>query len=146
MNGIQHHILHAEDNADDALLIQIGFRKAGIPFTMSTLEDGALTIEYLKGEKEFADRQMHPLPTLALLDIKIPRYSGLEVLEWIRRQSKFSALPVVMLTSSRNLEDVRRAYELGVNAYLVKAVEYEELQDTIRSLAMFWLKKNVLPI
>ena len=145
MNGIQHHILHAEDNADDALLIQIGLKKAGIPFTITTLEDGACAIAYLKGEDQYADRQLHPLPTLAVLDIKIPRYSGLEVLEWIRTQTKFAALPVVMLTSSRNLADVRRAYELGVNAYLVKAVEYEELQETIRSLAIFWLRKNVLP-
>lgn len=146
MNGIQHHILHAEDNPDDVLLIQLAFRKTGIAFTTAVVEDGAQAIAYLKGEGDYADRQKHPLPTLALLDIKIPRYSGLEVLEWIRSRKRFSALPVLMLTSSRNLDDVRRAYELGVNAYLVKAVEYEDLQDTIRSLAQFWLKKNILPI
>ena len=145
MNGIQHHILHAEDNPDDALLIQLAFRKAGIPFSMSTVEDGAEAISYLKGEGKYSDRHAHPLPTLVLLDIKIPRFSGLEVLEWIRTQGRFAPLPVLMLTSSRNLEDVRRTYELRVNAYLVKAVEYEELQDTIRTLAAFWLKKNVLP-
>jgi DNA-binding response OmpR family regulator len=100
---------------------------------------------YLRGEGKFADRLAHPTPTLALLDIKIPMYSGLEVLEWIRTQGRMPALPVLMLTSSKNLADVRRAYELGVNAYLVKAVEYEELQETIRALAVFWLKKNVLP-
>lgn len=146
MNGIQHHILHAEDNPDDSLLIQLAFRKVGLPFTLSLVEDGARAISYLKGEGDYADRHRHPQPTLALLDIKIPRYSGLEVLEWIRSQSSLSALPVLMLTSSRNLADVRRAYELGVNAYLVKSVEYEELQDTIRSLANFWIKKNILPI
>jgi CheY-like chemotaxis protein len=146
MSGIQHHILHAEDNPDDALLIQIALKKSGVPFTITTLEDGAKVLEYLKGEKEFADRHRFPLPTLALLDIKIPRYSGLEVLEWLRSQGRFAALPIVMLTSSRNLADVRRAYELGVNAYVVKAVEYEELQDTIRTVAAFWLRKNVLPI
>ena len=145
MTGIQHHILHAEDNPDDALLIQLALRKVGAPFTLHTVEDGAAAIAYLKGEGDYADRQSHPLPTLVLLDIKIPRYSGLEVLEWIRAQGRFAALPVIMLTSSRNYEDVRRAYELRVNAYLVKAVEYEELQDTIRALANFWLKKNVLP-
>ena len=145
MNGIQHHILHAEDNPDDALLIQIAFRKVGVQFTSTTVEDGARAISYLKGEGEYADRRLHPLPTVTLLDIKIPRFSGLEVLEYIRGQARFSSLPVIMLTSSKNLEDVRRAYELGVNAYLVKAVEYEELQGTIRSLATFWLKKNVLP-
>ena len=146
MSGFHHHILHAEDNADDSLLIDRAFRKVGLPITRSVVEDGARAIAYLKGEGEFADRHAHPLPTLALLDIKMPRYSGLEVLEWIRSQHKFVALPVLMLTSSRNLDDVRRAYELGVNAYLTKAVEYDELQDTIRSLATFWLKKNILPL
>lgn len=146
MNAIVHHILHAEDNQDDALLIQMGFRKAGQSCTISSVEDGARAISYLKGEGEYADRQLHPLPTLALLDIKMPRYTGLEVLEWVRSQGRFSALPVVIFTSSKNLADIRRAYELGVNAYLVKAVEYQELQDTIRALAAFWLGKNVLPL
>ena len=146
MSGFHHHILHAEDNSDDSLLIDRAFRKVGLPVTRSVVEDGAQAIAYLKGEGKYADRHAHPLPTLALLDIKMPRYSGLEVLEWIRSQNKFVALPVLMLTSSRNLDDVRRAYELGVNAYLTKAVEYDELQDTIRTLSMFWLKKNILPL
>lgn len=146
MNAIVHHILHAEDNQDDALLIQMAFRKAGQACTISSVEDGAHAIAYLKGEGEYEDRQRHPLPTLALLDIKMPRYTGLEVLEWIRSQSRFTALPVIIFTSSKNLLDIRRAYELGVNAYLVKAVEYQELQSTVRTLAAFWLEKNVLPL
>lgn len=146
MNAIQHHILHAEDNPDDALLIQTAFRKIGLLSTMSTVPDGAQALQYLKGEGAFADRRQHPLPTLALLDIKMPRYSGLEVVEWIRGQPAFAALPVIMFTSSRNLEDVRRAYQLGANAYLVKPVDYHEIQASLRALATFWLERNVLPI
>jgi CheY-like chemotaxis protein len=146
MSGIHHHILHAEDNPDDAILVQLVFRRLGHSATMSLVEDGARAIAYFKGEGEYGDRQNHPLPTLVLLDIKMPRYSGLEVLEWIRNQPRLSTVPIVIFTSSRNLDDIRRAYELGANAYLVKPVEYEELQDTIRTLAAFWLNKNVLPI
>ena len=146
MSPLHHHILHAEDDPNDALLIQMSFRKAGATAPITVMEDGARVIDYLKGEGEFANRQRHPLPTVALLDIKIPRYSGLEVLEWIRSQSRFAALPVIIFSSSRNLADIRRAYELGVNAYIVKAVEYDELQATVKALHSFWIQKNVLPI
>jgi CheY-like chemotaxis protein len=145
MSKVKHHILHVEDNQDDALLIELGFRKLRQPCTMTCVEDGAAAIAYLKGEGPYADRERYPLPTLALMDIKIPRYSGLEVLEWIRGQASFRGLPVVIFTSSRNQEDIRRAYDLGVNAYLVKSVELEELQDTLRAVVDFWLNKNVLP-
>jgi CheY-like chemotaxis protein len=146
MNGIQHHILHAEDDPNDVLLIQLAFRKLDLPCTVTSVEDGDQALAYLKGEGKYADREKYPLPTLALLDIKIPRYSGLEVLEWIRSQTRFTALPVLILTSSRNLPDIRRAYELGVNAYLVKPVEYHELEETLRATITFWLEKNVLPV
>ena len=145
MSTRKHHILHVEDNQDDALLIELAFRKLRQPSTMTCVEDGAAAIAYLKGEGKYADRQQYPMPTLALMDIKIPRFSGLEVLEWIRAQGSFKALPVVIFTSSRNLEDIRRAYDLGVNAYLVKSVELQELQDTLRAVVDFWLTKNVLP-
>lgn len=145
MNGIHHHILYAEDNPDDVLLIQRALRKLAPSTTISSVEDGVLAIEYLKGEGDFADRARFPMPTLALLDIKMPRYSGLEVLEWIRGQANLTGLPVIIFTSSRNLVDVRRAYELGVNAYLVKAVDYTDLQETLKSLVSFWIDKNVLP-
>lgn len=146
MKRIHHHLLYAEDNPDDSLLVQRAFRKLGQPCSIIAVEDGASALAYLKGEGEFADRQTHPFPTLALLDVKMPRFSGLEVLEWIRQQPEFSSLPVVIFTSSRNVTDVRRAYDLGVNAYLVKSVEYKELQDTLHTFISFWLEKNVLPI
>lgn len=146
MNPTHHHLLYVEDNHDDALLIQRVFKKMGNPCTVSWMEDGAAALAYLKGEGEFEDRQKHRFPTLALLDIKLPRYTGLEVLEWIRSQGQLSALPVIMFSSSRNLEDIRRAYDLGANAYLVKAVGYDELTETLKTLAGFWLGKNVLPL
>lgn len=146
MNGIQHHILHAEDDPNDVLLIQLALRKLDLPCTITCVENGDQAIAYLKGEGQYADREKYPFPTLALLDIKIPRYSGLEVLEWIRSQTRLFGLPVLIFTSSRNLPDIRRAYELGVNAYLVKPVEYVELEDTLRATITFWLGKNVLPM
>jgi CheY-like chemotaxis protein len=146
MKGIQQHILYADDNQDDTLLIQMAFKKSGQLCTLNSVPDGAAAMEYLKGEGAHADRQAHPFPTLVLLDIKMPRYTGLEVLEWVRSQPAFSALPVVMFTSSKNLEDVRRAYELGANAYLVKPVDYHEIQASLRALAAFWFEHNILPL
>jgi CheY-like chemotaxis protein len=146
MNGVHHHILHAEDNPDDVLLIQRAFKRLENPCPITSVEDGARAISYLKGEDEYHDRAKYPLPTLALLDIKMPRYSGLEVLEWIRSQPRYSGLPVVIFSSSRNIADIQRAYQLGVNAYLVKPVEYAELQETVKSIISFWVARNVLPI
>ena len=100
---------------------------------------------YLAGEGPFADRQRHPFPVLVLLDLKLPRRSGLEVLEWIRAQTGLKRLPVVVLTSSKEATDVNRAYDLGANSYLVKPVGFDSLLELVKSLEVYWLILNQKP-
>ena len=145
MKSIQHQVLHIEDDPNDVLLVRMALRTAPRPPRIAVVEDGAAAIEYLRGDHKYADRSEHPLPTLVLLDIKIPRQSGLEVLRWIRSDIRFAATPVIMFTSSQNVDDVNRSYALGANAFLVKPVEFAEMKETLRVMADFWLTRNFLP-
>lgn len=138
-------VLLVEDSSDDALLIQRAFRKAALA-APTRVEDGEAALAYLAGEGRYADRAAHPIPALVLLDLKLPRKSGLEVLEWLRAQSTLRRLPVVMLTSSRETGDIARAYDLGANSYLVKPVAYEDLARMIAALDLYWLRLNERPI
>src|SRR6478672_12672813 len=117
-------ILLVEDDSNDVLLIQRAFRKASLSNPLQIVEDGEAAILYLKGEESFADRDRYPLPRLILLDLKLPRKSGFEVLVWLRQQPKFYGLPVVVLTSSKEKNDIQQAYLLGANSYLVKPVGF----------------------
>lgn len=138
-------ILIAEDDADDAFLLERAIRRSSIPNPIALVSDGAAAIDYLAGTGEFVNRERHPLPVLALLDIKMPKRSGLEVLEWVRAQPGLGRLPVVMLTSSRQSADVRRAYDLGANSYLVKPGTPDGLLALVRDLGMYWLVHNETP-
>ena len=114
-------ILLVEDDYNDILLIQRAFRKAEIQQSMLQVTDGDEAIAYLSGEGQYTDRQTYPIPSLILLDLKLPRRSGLEVLAWIRQQTKLKRLLVVVLTSSQENSDLNRAYDLGANSYLSSA-------------------------
>ena len=138
-------ILLVEDNEDDALLIQRAFRRIGSVHPMRRLSDGEQALAYLAGEGAYADREAHPLPDLILLDLKLPRRSGFEVLEWLRGQPGLRRLPVVVLTSSRESRDVDRAADLGANSYLVKPVDFDALQEMVRALGLYWLTFNERP-
>lgn len=138
-------ILLVEDNPDDQILISRAFAKARLANPLQIVADGDAAVAYLGGEGEFADRMIHPAPALVILDIKLPRRSGLEVLAWIRQQATIGRIPVVMLTSSRESEDVRRAYELGANSYLVKPVAFEGLMEMVRQLGVYWTIMNEPP-
>jgi CheY-like chemotaxis protein len=102
-------------------------------------------INYLKGEGVFSNRDKHPLPTLVLLDLKMPGVDGFDVLKWLRLQPGLRRLLVVVFTSSDYPGDVNRAYELGANSYLLKPLEFDKLQETARYLQNYWLKLNVSP-
>src|SRR5262249_13079512 len=115
MSARQATILHVEDDANDVLLFQHACRKAGVRVDVHTVTDGDEAVDYLKGSDKFSDRQEHPLPSLLLLDLKMPRVTGFDVLSWVRNQESFRRLPVVVLTSSNHDADVKRAYELGAN-------------------------------
>jgi CheY-like chemotaxis protein len=135
-------ILHVEDDPNDVLLFQRAFRKANLAVNIQSVTDGDKAVAYLSGMEGFADREKFPLPELILLDLKMPRKSGLEVLAWIRGHEKFRRLLVVIFTSSKHDEDINRAYDLGANSYLVKPVGFDMLVDLAKLLHQYWLTMN----
>jgi CheY-like chemotaxis protein len=138
-------ILLVEDSPDDATLIRRAFQKTNLMNPIQLVEDGEEAIAYLSGAGPFADRGRFPLPALVMLDIKLPRRSGLEVLEWVRSAPGLKRLPVVMLTSSREQIDVNRAYDLGVNSYLTKPVAFEALVEMVTRVNLYWVLLNEPP-
>ena len=138
-------ILVVEDEDDDVALLKRAFRKVGILNPVTFVADGDAAVEYLAGEGRFADRAAHPLPSLVLLDLKLPRRSGLDVLAWRLEQPALRRIPVVVLTSSRQSRDLERAYDLGANSYLVKPVEFADLLSMIEALRLYWIVYNETP-
>jgi CheY-like chemotaxis protein len=138
-------ILLAEDNADDVWIMQRALKSAGIEKALQVVENGAVAVEYLSGKGKYADREKFPLPCLLLLDMKMPYMSGLEVIEWVRKESSMPTLLTVFLTSSKDTRDIHQAYVLGANAYLVKPTEIGKLTEIIRSLNEFLLNHNETP-
>ena len=145
MNG-KPVILHVEDEANDVMLVGLAFKKTGSPAVIQVVNDGEQAIEYLTGTGPYADRQLYPFPNLLLLDLKLPRVSGLELLAWLRGRDDLRRLPAVMLTSSPQAADVNKAYDLGVNSYLVKPSALDDLVTTVRKLSAYWLETNVHPV
>ena len=143
MNGPT--ILLAEDNSTDVLLVQRALHKGQVTAALQVVEDGEKAVAYLAGESIYADRTQYPLPILLLLDIKLPRQSGLEVLAWLRQQPGLKRLPVVVLTVSTESADINRAYELGANSYLVKPVNFDGFQEMMKALGLYWLVHNRPP-
>jgi CheY-like chemotaxis protein len=145
VNTSAYPILLVEDSPDDALLIQRAFRKANLANPVQLVRDGEEAVTYLSGGSPYDDRTRFPLPVFMLLDLKLPRRSGLEVLAWVRQESVVKRLPVVVLTSSRESVDVNRAYDLGVNSYLTKPVGFEALLEMVKNVNLYWLVLNENP-
>ena len=145
MNASAYPILLVEDSPDDALLIQRAFRKANLANPVQLVRDGEEAVAYLGGTPPYQDRTRFPLPVLMLLDLKLPRRTGLEVLAWVRQEPALKRLPVVVLTSSRESVDVNRAYDLGVNSYLTKPVGFEALLEMVKNVNLYWLVLNENP-
>jgi CheY-like chemotaxis protein len=145
INHTRLNILLVEDDADDVLLIQRAFRKAQIINPIQTVINGDAAVDYLAGQGAYTDRGRYPLPVLILLDLKLPRRSGLEVLEWLKRQPMIKRTPVVVLTSSAEVSDLNRAYDLGANSYLIKPVTFEALVAIIKTVNLYWLVTNEAP-
>ncbi len=145
MNARAFPILLVEDSPDDALLIQRAFRKANLANPVQLVRDGEEAVAYLSGAEPYQDRTRFPIPVFMLLDLKLPRRSGLEVLAWVRQESAVKRLPVVVLTSSRESVDVNRAYDLGVNSYLTKPVGFEALLEMVKNVNLYWLVLNENP-
>ncbi|WP_445637825.1 Two-component system response regulator [Nostoc sp. DSM 114161] len=146
MNIEQQTILLAEDDSNQVLLIRRALRKANLMQPLQVVSNGEAAISYLCGEGEYGDRERYPLPILFLLDLKMPRKSGFEVLEWLKQQPELKRLPVIVLTTSKETTDVHKAYDLGVNSYLVKPVAFSDLTAMIKLLDAYWLNLNQQPL
>jgi CheY-like chemotaxis protein len=138
-------VLYAEDEENDAFFMERAFKQAGIPTPLVVVADGQVVIDYCSASGQYANRAEYPLPSLLLLDLNMPKKSGLEVLKWVRTQPSFYTLPVVVVTSSTQDADIHRAYIQGANAYLVKPAKPNELIVMVKAINDFWLRQNRRP-
>jgi CheY-like chemotaxis protein len=138
-------ILLAEDREDDIFLIQRAFKRAHLSNPLYVVRDGDEAIEYLKGEDKFSNRVEYPLPDLMLLDLKMPRLDGFEVLKWVRANPSLNKLRIVVLTSSEIMADRNLAYQLGANSFLVKPLQFERFVEAIKMLSQYWLTLDKMP-
>ncbi|MBK7055445.1 MAG: response regulator [Leptospiraceae bacterium] len=137
-------ILLAEDNPNDIELTLEAFADSKLANRIIVVRDGVEALEYLRREGKYASREPGN-PSVAILDIKMPRMDGIEVLRAIRKDANLCMIPVVMLTSSREEQDLIRTYELGTNAYVVKPVKFAQFIDAVKNLGIFWAMLNELP-
>jgi len=138
-------ILVAEDREDDVILIRQAFEKGGVRNPIFVVPDGEEAVSYLEGTGKYANRAEYPLPSLLLLDLKMPRKDGFEVLAWIRKQPGLKALRVVVLTSSELIYDVNLAYQLGASSFLVKPVDFENYTQLGQLVKKYWLVLDKAP-
>ncbi|MCR4296593.1 MAG: response regulator [Elusimicrobia bacterium] len=138
-------VLLVEDDPDDAFLLQDACKRLGHEEMLRVVRDGEEAIAYLLGQGAFADRLRFPLPRLILLDLKLPRISGLEVLDWRRGQGRLKNIPVIVLTASQSDADIARAYELGANSYLVKPVDSTAQLAMVKAACAYWIELNRTP-
>lgn len=139
-------ILLADDNPDDVLIFCRAFKKAGFMNPVQVVTDGEMAIQYLRGEGAYADRSAFPLPYLLLLDLKMPRLGGLEVIQWVRSQSSgIEQTPVIVLTTSSHGPDVSAAYRAGANSFLVKPTDLADFVRQMKVMGDFWLRECQLP-
>ena len=135
-------ILLVEDNPDDVKLTLRAFKKCGIANTVVVAGDGADALDYLFGTGAHAGRDLGDQPAVVLLDIKLPKIGGLEVLRRIRADSRTKHVPVVVLTSSQEEQDIFASYDLGANSYVRKPVDFDQFKDAAHHLGLYWLLLN----
>jgi len=136
-------ILLADDDADDRLLVQEAFEENHLLNVVDTVEDGEELMDYLYRRGKFTDKAVRP--SMILLDLNMPRKSGLEALREIREDADLRSIPVVVLTTSKADEDIIRSYELGVNSFIVKPVTFESLVELVKTLGRYWFQIVELP-
>jgi DNA-binding response OmpR family regulator len=142
----RHTVLLVEDEASDAALVMRAFDKAAMNSKVIRLSDGDQAVSYMRGDPPYHERAAYPLPSVILLDIKLPRRSGFEVIEWVReQQGPVNRTMIVMLTSSRFRGDVNRAYELGANSYLTKPDSSRQLVELAILFKEYWFRWNEIP-
>lgn len=137
-----HDILLLDDDPQDEMLMTRTLRKINLSNRLEVVRDGQQALDFLLGEGEFADRAGRPLPAVVLLDISLPRLSGLEVLERLRANPRTNMLPIVMMTSSDEEADRMRSYRNGANSFVHKPLDFTEFAETVAHLGVYWLATN----
>jgi len=145
MFTMQPIVLLADDNEDDVLALRHALRRAGIDVPLQVVEDGEEAIAYLRGVGKFSNRAEFPLPDLLLLDLRMPKVDGFEVLEWLRQQPSLAPLRTIVLTMSNDVFDVDRAYALGANSFLTKSMDLLDFGNTLEATFNYWLKTTRAP-
>jgi CheY-like chemotaxis protein len=135
-------VLLADDNDDDVVLFRRGYKAAGITQSLRIVNDGAEAIKYLTQAAKGNDRRRFPRPALMFLDLKMPGKSGFDVLQWVRQKSGIRDLPIIVLTTSGDLNDVKTAYELGANSFVTKVLNSEEFVTELRGVKLHWLSSS----
>ena|SRR5215204_4661376 len=138
-------ILIAEDMEDDAVLLERAFNLIGLANPVKVLKDGAEVIDYLRGANGYGDRIQFPVPRVLFTDLKMPVVDGFELLAWLREHPQHAVVPTIVFSSSGEPEDVKRAYDLGAHAYLVKPCSSDELQKMMRRVYEFWALSAITP-
>jgi two-component system response regulator len=145
MTGEEIEVVLVEDNPNDAELILRALKKHKLANNIVCVEDGAEALEFLFHEGRYADRRSN-VPRVVLLDIKLPKIDGIEVLRQMKADPRTREIPVVVLTSSNQEQDIKAAYELGVNSFITKPINFEEFARVVAELGVYWLMLNVPPI
>lgn len=150
---VMETILLVEDNSDDAELALLGFAKNAAPdksgasnYAVEVVHNGEAALDFLFARRKYADRCNTSDPKLILLDIKLPGISGLSVLKELRQHQRYLYTPVVILTTSDESSDILDSYNLGVNSYLQKPVDFNEFADLLQQISHYWLKRNLTPL
>jgi len=131
-------VLMAEDDEHDVMATRRAWKKCNIEDTLVVVRNGEECLDYLYRRGDYADAKLHPAPKLLLLDLNMPKLGGIDVLEAIHGDEKFSSLPVVILTTSDNEPDLKKCYALGANAYIIKPIGFDKFTDAIKKIDMFW--------
>ena len=138
-------LFYAEDDAGFVDLLHCALAQGDFNHQVIHVPDGEQAMLYFKGEGKFSDRERFPLPGLALIDLKMPRVNGFDLIQWLRSEEAFKQLPIVVLTVSEELRDVNRAYQLGANSFLVKPPGVTDLREMLKLVDSYWLGLNVAP-